>query len=121
MVYIRHCVLLDKTVPTNSQHEGVERLTVDAVQGFLHSKSKVHQLCQMMPAIGDGCVLQGGGFYCNCRQFSQYNYSPIEVRKKSERSQKFYFNIYTYTVSPSVVVHEPASHAGSRTNCEYIE
>ena len=31
IVYIRHCVLLDKTVPTNSQHEGVERLTVDAV------------------------------------------------------------------------------------------
>ena len=28
---------------------------------------------------------------------------------------------YGSTVPPSVVVHEPAPHAGLRTDCEYIE
>ena len=30
-------------------------------------------------------------------------------------------NQFFSTVPPNVVVHEPAPHAGSRTDCEYVE
>ena len=36
---------------TDAEHEVVEGLIVDVHQGDLHGKSKIRQVCQMLPAL----------------------------------------------------------------------
>ena len=49
----------------------------------------------------------------------------VKLREVISAEIIFYFfkmqHSLLYTVPPSVVVHEPAPHAGARTDCEYIE
>ena len=57
-------------------------------------------------------------FQCYFGRVKNYIYDlSARIIKNPLNSTTF----WTRTVPPSFVVHEPAHHAGSRTDCEYIE